>query len=399
MESTRVKINHLFSTSTEYIQSLIQERAVCMDLVDKYNMNQEFPAEIKDRQQLSFSELTNRINQLEELEQLKTRLDKCNQDLAELSAMLAEELKSGAEDEMRAVVEQDIGALKLEIFELKIKILDALAPEDPEDRENVVLELSAGVGGLESRIFASDLFDMYKALCGEMSWSFDPVEVDYESNGLSEFVRKAVIEVTGREVYKLFKFESGVHRVQRVPKTESKGRVHTSTVGVVVTPKPAQVNIELNMKDLKIETKTSGGPGGQHANKTESAVRIVHLPTGIMVYCDQERHMMQNRSKALAYLKQKLYQREHEESLNKRQSNRRMQIGSSSRSERIRTYNYLQDRISDHRLDENFKGIQAFLTNGRDLRTMILNLKYEQTIELIHEQLETFKNAKSKPKN
>ena len=239
-----------------------------MDLVDKYNMNQQFPPEVKDRHLLSFTELTKRINQLEELEQLKSRLDKCNQDLADLGTML-QETKSG-EDEMRTVVEQDMSALKLEIFDLKIKILDALAPEDSEDRENVVLELSAGVGGLESRIFCSDLFGMYKAFCGEMNWSFDPVEVDYESNGLSEFVRKAVIEVNGHEVYKLFKFESGVHRVQRVPKTESKGRVHTSTVGVVVTPKPAQINIELNMKDLKIETKTSGGPGGQHANKTES---------------------------------------------------------------------------------------------------------------------------------
>ena len=271
LESTRVKINHLYSCSTEYIQSLIQERVACMNLAEKYNTSQELPPEAQYRQ-LTFTELTKRIHELEELEQLSTRLDKCQQDLAELRAMLEGELKEAkpGEDEMRTVVEQDISALNLEIFELKVKIVDALAPADSEDRENVVLELSAGVGGLESRIFCSDLFGMYQAFCSEMNWTFEPVEVDYESNGLSEFVRKAVIEVNGQEVYKLLKFESGVHRVQRVPKTESKGRVHTSTVGVVVTPKPAQINVELNMKDLKIETKHSGGPGGQHANKTES---------------------------------------------------------------------------------------------------------------------------------
>jgi peptide chain release factor 1 len=198
-------------------------------------------------------------------------------------------------------------------------------------------------------------------------------------------------------VFKHFKFESGVHRVQRVPKTEAKGRIHTSTVGVVVTPKPSKINIAINPKDLKIETKTSGGPGGQHANKTESAVRLTHLPTGIVIYCDEERVQLRNREQAMRNLEQKLYQKAYEDQLAKRQSNRKMQIGSSSRSERIRTYNFIQDRITDHRLNENFHGITKFLS-GASLPSMIENLRLEQDTELLYEILDDFKKTSSKNK-
>jgi peptide chain release factor 1 len=201
-------------------------------------------------------------------------------------------------------------------------------------------------------------------------------------------MRQAKIEVSGNNVFKYLKFESGVHRVQRVPKTEASGRIHTSTCGVVVTPKPAAINIEINPKDLKIETKTSGGPGGQHANKTKSAVRLTHIPSGLVVYSDEERHMMQNRSKALKYLEEKLYQKAYEDDLNRRQRNRKMQIGSSGRSERIRTYNFIQDRITDHRLTENYQGIGKFLSGNSLLDSMIENLKYVHLIELLSELLE-----------
>jgi len=208
-------------------------------------------------------------------------------------------------------------------------------------------------------------------------------------------MRQAKIEVSGRNVFKYLKFESGVHRVQRVPKTEASGRIHTSTCGVVVTPKPAAINIEINAKDLKIETKTSGGPGGQHANKTKSAVRLTHIPSGLVIYSDEERHMMQNKAKALKYLEEKLYQKAYEDDLNRRQRNRKLQIGSSGRSERIRTYNFIQDRITDHRLTENYQGIDKFLAGNSLLDSMIENLKYEHLIELLNELLEEFHLKKS----
>lgn len=220
-------------------------------------------------------------------------------------------------------------------------------------------------------------------------------KIIYLKKELGEMMRQAKIEVSGNNVFKYLKFESGVHRVQRVPKTEASGRIHTSTCGVVVTPKPAAINIEINPKDLKIETKTSGGPGGQHANKTKSAVRLTHIPSGLVVYSDEERHMMQNRSKALKYLEEKLYQKAYEDDLNKRQRNRKMQIGSSGRSERIRTYNYIQDRITDHRLTENYQGIGKFLSGNSSLDSMIENLKYVHLIELLNELLEEIYSKKS----
>jgi peptide chain release factor 1 len=220
-------------------------------------------------------------------------------------------------------------------------------------------------------------------------------KIIYLKKELGEMMRQAKIEVSGNNVFKYLKFESGVHRVQRVPKTEASGRIHTSTCGVVVTPKPAAINIEINPKDLKIETKTSGGPGGQHANKTKSAVRLTHIPSGLVVYSDEERHMMQNRSKALKYLEEKLYQKAYEDDLNKRQRNRKMQIGSSGRSERIRTYNYIQDRITDHRLTENYQGIGKFLSGNSSLDSMIENLKYVHLIELLNELLEEIYLKKS----
>ena len=231
---------------------------------------------------------------------------------------------------------------------------------------------------------------MYESYASFMGWSFLPMRVDIEEIQLTEMMRKAVFEIEGTDVFKHFKFESGVHRVQRVPKTESKGRIHTSTVGVVVTPKPQEINIEISAKHVKIETKTSGGPGGQHANKTLSAVRLTHLPTGIVIYCDNERHMMQNRAKAFENLEHKLYQSAYEEQLNKRQNNRKMQIGSSSRSSRIRTYNFIQDRITDHRLGANFVGINRFLSGSNMLDKLIYNLQLEQQTEILYEQLESF---------
>jgi peptide chain release factor 1 len=191
--------------------------------------------------------------------------------------------------------------------------------------------------------------------------------------------------VSGQDVFSFLKFESGVHRVQRVPKTERAGRVHTSTVTVAVLPKLEEIKIELNQNDLKIEPCRSSGPGGQHVNKTMSAIRVTHLPTGIVVNCQEERHQIQNRKKALNILKLKLYTKQYEENLEAYKSSKKTLVGSAARSERIRTYNYLQDRISDHRLDENFHNIEEFLLGGYALDELINSLKYEQIMNSIND--------------
>lgn len=375
LETTTRKLLNAYNDSEEYISSLIKEKNILVEQLNQENDSNK-------------QELFQRLNYLSNVASLHEKLTQNQNEVKELGEMVKNE-----NDEMANMIMDDINRLQNEIFDLKKEIIKLLIPEELEDKEDAIIELSAGVGGQESRIFCSELFEMYKAYANSRNWSFSPIKIYTDITELGEMMRQAHIEVSGSDVFKYFKFESGVHRVQRVPKTEAKGRIHTSTVGVVVTPKPVQIQIELNPKDLKIETKTSGGPGGQHANKTESAVRILHIPSGIVIYNDEERQMHQNRDRALENLKQKLYQKAFEDQLNKRQSNRKMQIGSSSRSERIRTYNFIQDRISDHRLDENFTGIQRFLS-GETLTDMIESLRTEQQVELLNEILENFNKNK-----
>lgn len=373
LETTTKKIINCYDDSEEYLKILIDEKQKLTELLNNDN-------ESSSSKQEQFI----RLNYLSEVAQLYDRINTNVSDFSELQEMLNEEMA-----DMAQIIQNDLIRLDDQIFEDKMKILKLLIPSESEDKEAAIVELSAGVGGQESRIFCSDLFEMYKSYANKKNWSFNPIKIDTDVTEWGEMMRQAKIEISGISVFEYLKFESGVHRVQRVPKTESKGRIHTSTVGVVVSPKPTEIKIELNPKDLKIETKTSGGPGGQHANKIETAVRILHIPSGIVVYNDEERQMHQNRSRALENLKLKLYQKAFEDALNKRQANRKMQIGSSSRSERIRTYNFIQDRITDHRLNENFVGIQRFLA-AETLNDLIESLKAEQQVELIYELIENF---------
>ena len=381
LETTIVRLNALYDESSEYLQSLIKERNELSLLAsDDTDSNKES----------SKQDVFKRLSYLDPLCNIHSKIIKLNSDLKELTEM---EINEG--DEMMKMVKEDILKLETELFDNKVDLLDYITPQEDEDKEHVLVELSAGIGGLESRIFCSEMFEMYRSYSQFREWTFTPVKIFTDLTVMGEMMRQSIIEITGQNVFKYMKFESGVHRVQRVPKTESKGRIHTSTVGVVVIPKPIKISIDINPKDLKIETKTAGGPGGQHVNKTESAVRITHLPTGIVVYSDEERQQRQNRVRAMSYLEQKLYQNAYEAQLNKRQASRKMQIGSSARSERIRTYNYIQDRITDHRLKENFQSIQRFLSGTVLLHNMIENLKHEQQIEILTEIFENFKNKAS----
>ena len=262
--------------------------------------------------------------------------------------------------------------------EQELKIL--LIPKDEKDDKNVIVEIRSGAGGEEAALFAAVLYRMYVMYAGKMKFSVEPLSVnETELGGIKEIS----FMVTGNGAYSKFKFESGVHRVQRVPETESQGRIHTSTVTVAVLPEAEDVEVEINPADLKIETCKSSGAGGQHVNKTESAIRIYHKPSGIVVECQQERSQFQNRDKAMQMLRAKLYDIKEREQNEKISSQRKAQVGTGDRSERIRTYNYPQGRVTDHRIGLTLYSLENFLSG--EINQMIEALAAAETAEKLRE--------------
>ncbi len=267
-------------------------------------------------------------------------------------------------------------ALENILAELKILLL----PKDENDDKNVIVEIRGGAGGEEAALFASVLYRMYGMYADKMRYKIEPMNVDETELG---GIKEISFMVIGDGAYSKLKFESGVHRVQRVPETESQGRIHTSTVTVAVLPEADDVEIDINPADLKIETCKSSGAGGQHVNKTESAIRIIHKPSGIIVECQEERSQFKNRDKAMKMLKTKLLDIKQREQDDKIASERRSQVGTGDRSERIRTYNYPQGRVTDHRIGLTLYTLESFL-NG-DIGAMIDELIAADTAEKLKE--------------
>lgn len=266
-----------------------------------------------------------------------------------------------ADAELRALAEEEIPQLEADAESLRAALTAAMIPPEPTDSRNTVVEIRAGTGGEEASLFAADLFRMYVRYAESRGWKWELLgSAPSDIGGFKEIS----FLITGTDVYKTLKFESGVHRVQRVPATETAGRVHTSAATVAVLPEAEEVDVKIAPEELEISVARASGAGGQHVNKTESAVQIIHKPTGIMVYCADERSQLRNRAKAMKILRSRIFEKKQEEERAKYAERRRSQIGSGDRSERIRTYNFPQNRLTDHRIGLSLHGLTEILDGG-----------------------------------
>jgi peptide chain release factor 1 len=295
-----------------------------------------------------------------------------------------EQLAGEGDPEMRKLIEVELDAVRKRLIALDENIKTLLLPKDEADEKNAILEVRAGTGGEEAALFAAELFRMYERYATLKGWRFETMEIS--DTGLGGY-KEAIAEISGRNVFQRLKFESGVHRVQRVPDTEGSGRIHTSAATVAVLPEAEEVDIKIEDKDLRIDVFRSSGPGGQSVNTTDSAVRITHIPTGTVVSQQDEKSQHKNKAKAMKVLRARLYERERQARDSERAATRKSQVGSGDRSERIRTYNFPQGRVSDHRIELTLYKIEKVM-EGTALDEFIDALLAEDRANKLSEDVE-----------
>lgn len=344
---------------------------------------------------IRFDEISQQISDPEAMKDMK-RFVKLNQEYKQLDALVQsfqkysshlqnladarEILETESDEELREMAREELeqGSGRTGLLEDEIKLL--LVPADPEDGKNAILEIRGGTGGDEAAIFAGDLFRMYSKFCDRMGWK---LEVTSYSEGASGGYKELVAKVTGKDVYGLLKYESGVHRVQRVPQTETQGRVHTSASTVAVLPEADEFDIELKESDIRKDTYCSSGPGGQSVNTTYSAIRLTHIPTGIVVTCQDEKSQLKNLAKAMSELRTRIYNMEHQKYLDDIASRRKTMVSTGDRSAKIRTYNYPQGRMTDHRIGLTLYNLPAIMDG--DIGEIIDKLRLEENAERLKE--------------
>jgi len=306
--------------------------------------------------------------------------------LAEIQKRIIEtkQLQESEEsDELKKLASEELEKLQIEEQRLKKSLGILLLPSDPDNEKDVILEIRSGTGGDEAELFASDLFRMYSRYTESKGWKINILNSHRTGIG---GIKEISAEIWGIEPYRFLKYESGIHRVQRIPKTEKSGRVHTSATSVVVLPEAQEVDIKIDPKDLKIDTFRSSGAGGQHVNVTDSAVRITHLPTKTVVSCQDERSQLKNKEKALKILRSRIYEQRREEKAQKEAILRKTMIGTGDRSEKIRTYNFPQNRVTDHRIKQNFPLDRIIQGNLDGLISQLIDKDDQKKIELMQDE-------------
>ncbi|HDQ14328.1 MAG TPA: peptide chain release factor 1 [Sediminispirochaeta sp.] len=324
-----------------------------------------------------YKELMQEHSQLRETVDEYQRYKELRQQIEDAQALLEEE----SDQDMLEMAKDELEELKSEESEVEKYLKALLIPKDPLDGKDIIMEIRAGTGGEEAALFAADLYRMYSRYAEQKGWKLEVMNSN--ETGIGGF-KEIVFSISGKNVYENLRYESGVHRVQRIPSTESGGRIHTSAVTVAVLPEAEETDIEINTEDLKIDVFRSSGPGGQSVNTTDSAVRVTHLPTGTVVTCQDEKSQHKNKAKALRVLRSRLYEVEEQKNRRERAEARKNQIGSGDRSERIRTYNFPQNRVSDHRINLTLHKLDNVMQG--ELEEIIEELKYSARQEALEEE-------------
>ena len=340
-------------------------------------INEQIQENLEDYQKVA--ELSKERSDLEEIVEKSAQYRQLLKNLEEAQVLLDSD-----DAEMQALAQDDIQNLKPEIEDLELILKNMLVPKDPRDKRNVIMEIRAGTGGDEAGLFAADLFRMYTRYADSRGWKIEILSQN--ETGIGGF-KEIIFMVKGRGAYSRLKFESGVHRVQRIPSTESSGRIHTSTVTVAVLAEVEDVDIEVPESDLRVDVYKSAGAGGQNVQKNATAIRITHIPTGMVVACQDERSQLQNRLRAMSILRARLYEIEEQKRKDERDATRLSQVGSGERSEKIRTYNYPQSRVTDHRINVSSHNLAAVMEGDIDMFIDELSLRDEtERLSLVEEQ-------------